>query len=308
MRFFWIIPILLEFTVVPFFGSVSSNPFLRPGSQQKPPPPPKPLPPTNFQKSNAEKEVEFRGYYLLNGVPFFCIYNKKTGHAEWLAISESTFDSYLIQQFDQESEKLTISFDGRSFSLYLMDSKTGGVNNPSSNIAPNKSTPQPGSSGASKQVTRFMPPRPKTTPSLPSWLVNKRSNAGGVPTAVQSQPTSSPGYFGAVPRRSTVPGPFFPGSSGRIDSPTPMVSTPEQLPGSTTSRVLDSFGDAPTQSASTQNPGASSFSTDNQVLTENRSTADSENTISLDDLPPPPPPPNILPPSPPPDIQPSRDE
>ena len=307
MRFFWIIPILLGFTVVPFFGSVSSNPFLRPGSQQKPPPPPKPLPPTSFQKSNAEKEVEFRGYYLLNGVPFFCIFNKKTGHAEWLAISESTFDSYLIQQFDQESEKLTISFDGHSFSLSLMDSKSGGGNNPSSNIAPNNSSPPSGSSGAAKQVTRFMPPRPKTTPSLPSWLVNKRSNAGGVPNSAQAQPTSSPAYSGAVPRR-TVSGPFFPGSAGRIDSPTPTASTPGQSLGSTTNRVSDPSSVAVGQSASPQNAGTSSVSAVNQVLNENAGTTDSENAISLDDLPPPPPPPNILPPSPPPDIQPSRDE
>ena len=307
MRLFWIIPILLGFAVVPFFGSVSSNPFLRPGALQKPPPPPKPLPPTNFQKSNAEKEVEFRGYYLLNGVPFFCIFNNKTGHAEWLAISESTFDSYLIQQFNQETEKLTISFDGRSFSLSLMDSKTGGGNNSSSNIAPNKSSTPSGSPGAAKQVTRFMPPRPKTTPSLPSWLVNKRSNAGGVPNPAQSQPTSSPAYSGAVPRR-TVPGPFFPGSIGRIDSPTPAVSTSGQSLENRTNRVIGSSNIAAGQSASLQNAGASSVPADNQVLNENSGSTGIENAISLDDLPPPPPPPNILPPSPPPDIQPSRDE
>ena len=69
--------ILLVGLINPLFAAVSSNPFLRPGSKQKIPPPPKAAKPLPVKQSDAEKQVEFRGYYILKGVPFFVFLTKK---------------------------------------------------------------------------------------------------------------------------------------------------------------------------------------------------------------------------------------
>ncbi len=69
-------------------ASVSSNPFLRPGFNQKPPPSnqslvnPRPIP-----QKDMSQEIEFRGYFLLKGKPYFCLFNKKSQHGEWVGLS-----------------------------------------------------------------------------------------------------------------------------------------------------------------------------------------------------------------------------
>jgi len=293
------------FLLCPFFlmAGVSSNPFLRPGSSRQPPPPPKSVPPPPVKITNAEKEVEFRGYFILNGDPFFCIFNKKSGHAEWLAVSESTFESYLVKEFDLENEKLTLSFEGHSFLLPLVDSKASASAGAPSQASKSTNATASGSK-PSTQVTRFMPPRPKTTPTLPDWLSKKRELAK---TPI-SQPFSG-SYPGAVPRR-IPPAPFFPGL------PTPGNGVTSSIPSSPGS-LQTTFGDRGSSSTSTnpQNttPVKRSDAAVESVTTLSPASAtditvDNEESLSLENLPPPPPPPNILPPSPPPDIEPSRDE
>jgi len=302
MKPFAIIHIFLLTSPILVSG-VSSNPFLRPGSSKQPPPPPKSVPPPPVKITNVQKEVEFRGYFILNGDPFFCIFNKKSGHAEWLAVSESTFESYLIKEFDLENEKLTLSFEGQSFSLSLMDSKaSGSAGKPSQLSRATNATPSV--SPPSRQVTRFMPPRPKTTPTLPDWLSKKRELSKK--TTLPSFPSS---YPGAVPRRNPS-GPFFPGL------PTPGNGGTISIPSSADS-LQTNFGDKVPSSMSIDSQRTTSAegsdSTVDSVATVSpvRATENSvikEESLSLENLPPPPPPPNILPPSPPPDIQPSRDE
>ena len=284
-------------------AGVSSNPFLRPGSSKQPLPPPKSVPPPPVKITNAQKEVEFRGYFILNGDPYFCIFNKKSGHAEWLAVSESSYESYLVEEFDIDSEKLTLSFEGQLFPLTLMDSKAGGSGG--SSIKSNQvRNPSPSNASPSKQVTRFMPPRPKTTPSLPDWLSKKRED-GKVST---SKPFSQ-SYPGAVPRR-TAPSPFFrglPTAGQALNNPgsVPVASAPTPFNGTASATTSSNVPEASSPSINVQK--ADSVSSTNSINVT--ATSDSgENLISLENLPPPPPPPNILPPSPPPDIQPSRDE
>ena len=302
--------IFLVGLINPLFAAVSSNPFLRPGSKQKIPPPPKAAKPLPVKQSDAEKQVEFRGYYILKGVPFFCVFNKKTGHAEWLGVSESSFDSYLVQQFDEKSEKLTLSFDGRSFDLFLMDSKSSGSISDAKNIESTGNSSPSREANPAKQVTRFMPPRPKTTPTLPSWLVNQRNNGGGTSNASSvSSSKSSSSYSGAVPRR-TLPAPFFPGSG--LDSPSLTNSSPNRSRSvsnePTGSPSIGSVSSGPSAALSDSKPSAGAINDVNLETGGDSIGSTNSNTISLEDLPPPPPPPNILPPSPPPDIQPSRDE
>jgi hypothetical protein len=292
---FLFIPVFLE-------AGVSSNPFLRPGSSKQPPPPPKSVPPPPVKITNAEKEVEFRGYFILNGNPFFCIFNKKSGHAEWLAVSESTFESYLIKEFDLENEKLTLSFDGQSFSLFLMDSKSGGTQGSPSKVTKTENSNNPTSLNPSKQVTRFMPPRPKSTPNLPDWLSRKKTSVR-TPTS----PSFSGTYPGAIPRRID-PVPFIrslPNSgqsqnaSGSVSAGSPQVSTSDSSSPVSSPSV---------QSAPSINGNTAESAPAGNALNESAIMNESDDRILLENLPPPPPPPNIVPPSPPPDIQPSRDE
>ena len=302
MKPFAIIYIFLFFPAF-LMASVSSNPFLRPGSSKQPPPPPKSVPPPPIKITNAEKEVEFRGYFILNGDPFFCIFNKKSGHAEWLAVSESTFESYLIKEFDLESEKLTLSFEGQSFLLSLMNSKASGSAGAPTQVS-RSTNATPSGSTASRQVTRFMPPRPKTTPTLPDWLSKKRELA--------KTPTSQPfsGFYpGAVPRR-TPPAPFFPGL------PKPGNGVSSSIPSSADSlqtNFVDKGSSSTTTDLQTTTPVETSDSTVESgtalsPVSGPDTSLNNEESFSLENLPPPPPPPNILPPSPPPDIEPSRDE
>jgi len=292
------------FLLCPFFlmAGVSSNPFLRPGSSRQPPPPPKSVPPPPVKITNAEKEVEFRGYFILNGDPFFCIFNKKSGHADWLAVSESTFESYLIKEFDLENEKLTLSFDGQSFSLSLMDSKSGGTQGSSSKVTKTENKNNATSPNPSKQVTRFMPPRPKSTPSLPDWLSRKKTSVR-TPTAQAFSGT----YPGAIPRRID-PVPFIRSlpNSGQSQNPSGSVSagSPQVSTGVSSSPVSSPS----VQSAPSVNGNTAESAPARNALNESAIMNESDDRILLENLPPPPPPPNIVPPSPPPDIQPSRDE
>ncbi len=302
MSFFKILSFLICLHSVSF-ASVSSNPFLRPGSQEKPPPPPPTTAPP-APKGKAEQEVEFRGYYILNGEPFFCIFNKKTGHAEWLSVAESTYDSYRIERFDKDSEKLTVSYEGQSFDLSLIDSASGTPGGGKNSSAPTKVSQA--TSSSQRTIPRVMPPRPKTTPTLPDWLANRTSSMGAFASPSAPRATSAPSYSGAVPRR-TMRGPFFPGSSNSVGPADP-----------TTSSASESLGGRPSPSSESlpnnsftgnQAPTSQAFvEGGNQVSDSGENTFEQGSEFSLEDLPPPPPPPNILPPSPPPDIQPSRDE
>ena len=107
------------------WAGVAVNPFLRPGSNspppkvEPPPPPPKPL----INPSIAQ-EVEFRGYFLLKGIPHFCIFNKKANLGEWIKLSEKTYEEFEAQAFDLQSETLTLAFNGQNFTLTLMQSKS----------------------------------------------------------------------------------------------------------------------------------------------------------------------------------------
>ena len=92
------------------YGSVAPNPFLRPGSNRKPPPPVQPVfKPKKIIRPNFAQEVEFKGYFILKGQVYFSVFNKKVNHGEWITINEKTYEDFLAQEFDLESETLTIS-------------------------------------------------------------------------------------------------------------------------------------------------------------------------------------------------------
>ena len=73
-------------------ASVSSNPFLRPGFNQKPPSSnqslvnPRPIP-----QKDMSQEIEFRGYFLLKGKPYFCLFNSHAITKEVLGDPQTQF-------------------------------------------------------------------------------------------------------------------------------------------------------------------------------------------------------------------------
>ncbi|WP_407680761.1 hypothetical protein, partial [Candidatus Chordibacter forsetii] len=166
---------LLSFIVLSSFswGGVAGNPFLRPGSNRPPPtispppPPPKPMIDPAFAK-----EVEFRGYFLLKGIPHFCIFNKKSNFGEWIKLSEKTYEEYKAQAFDLKSETLTLAFNGQDFTLSLEQSKSSPISSPKVTGLPKIKLPSSVSSTSSGN-RKVMPAKPKSAPKLPDWLANR---------------------------------------------------------------------------------------------------------------------------------------
>ena len=302
-KLFWLTFIFLDACV--YFiveASVTRNPFLRPGSNQKPPPPvTNTFKPKSVSQKDMSKEIEFRGYFVLKGKPFFCLLNKKSNHAEWVSLSEITYEQFEASEFDLETEILTVLYEGSRYELSLIQGGTSMASG-SSSIPPRASllTPSNKSSASSNQA-RFMPPRPKTTPKLPEWLANKKENSLPLPF---NRNTSSGGATnsGIVPRR-IAPGLPFPSSQVSDNNPssTSINSIIEKSPSLSTSIPSQS---APNNSSS---PAANSAVENVPNSSPSKASQSSSSDLDLNSLPPPPPPPNIVPPSPPPDIIPSRE-
>lgn len=280
------------------FGSVAPNPFLKPGSNRKPPPPNKPVfKPKAIVRPDVAKELEFKGYFILKGQVYFSLFNKKVNHGEWIQISEKTYEDFSAHKFDLETETLTILYEGQSFELKLLQSKSSsGLPTPrSTNLVPPKSIP-----GLSKTSTpRVMPPKPKSNPVIPSFLVNKPSS--GFPGSRGGLSTGSSTMSGG---RSMLPGLPYPGFVPRRNTPANQ-NNPSQNQPSNTNSPISSIG----STISSNNDVGSNVSTNPSVTNNvNENINNSNNEIDLDSLPPPPPPPNILPPSPPPNLVPARED
>ncbi|MDA0343981.1 MAG: hypothetical protein O3B07_07300 [Verrucomicrobia bacterium] len=279
------------------FGGVASNPFLRPGSNRPPPqvspPPPPPKPAPNPAIAN---EVEFRGYFLLKGVPHFCIFNKKANLGEWIKLTEKTYEEFEAQAFDLESETLTLAFNGQDFTLTLEQSKSMPQQTSPTPALPKVKLP-PGVSTSSSGTPKVMPPKPRTQPKLPDWLADRLASRTGSSYSSQSPSVGSTGKSSSgLPLPPSRIAPFSSTSiTGGTSSSTPFTGSPIS---STTERTFQPDLSNPSSAAPTiQVPS----NVDLPVTETNEQTG-------LEDLPPPPPPPNILPPSPPPDILPSLDE
>lgn len=284
-------------------AAVSPNPFLRPGFNQKPVPSNQPLVnPRPIPQKDMSQEIEFRGYFLLKGQPFFCLFNKKSQHGEWVGLSEITYEEFTAQEFDLDSETLTVIYEGKSYDLPLLQSKSSTPPNPSNSSK--QSTNKAGlpipqrSSPTVSQAPRYMPPKPTNTPTLPPWLAKRKNemltNGSSTPSSGQNI-RSSGNYPGSVPRRSLPGLPF----SGAMDEPSPSQSVSPST-GSVVRRV--------TPTLSSVNGGTSQVSNEASSSAGNAGATSQSDGFDLENLPPPPPPPNILPPSPPPNILPTREE
>jgi len=306
--------LILLLVLLPFCsGGVANNPFLRPGSNRPPPPvntpppPPKPVPNPAFAK-----EVEFRGYFLLKGIPYFSIFNKKANMGEWIKLNEQTYEEFKAQAFDLESETLTLAFSGQDFTLTLEQSKsipqkaTPISALPKVKLPPGVSSSSPSSSGTRKT----MPPKPRVAPKLPDWLANRmasRSGSSYSPTP-SSRSSATVGSSGMSFPPSRVAPTYSTGSTSGSSSFSPSTGSPTT--GSTFAPApSNTFGGTPSSpSASFPSNSVPSNPTTPDQVNESEPVTETDDQSELEDLPPPPPPPNILPPSPPPDILPSLDE
>jgi len=295
-----VIKLLMGIPCISLHASVSPNPFLRPGSQQKPPASqipkftPKPVP-----QKDISKEMEFRGYFLLKGKPYFCLFNKKSNHAEWISLSENTYEEFTASEFDMESELLTVVYEGSSYQLSLLQGGSS-LGTTKSNSIPSLPSISNKANSSSYETPRYMPPRPKTAPQLPDWLVKK--NAPSFPSAGNSINGTKVGYSSDVPRR-IVPGLPLPFPQDRVNISS---SSANQNAGVNTSRnsFIQRINRKADDTSLLNSSGDSSF---DNVIEDTVNSSSTGTAFDLESLPPPPPPPNITPPSPPPDILPSRE-
>jgi len=290
---------LLVFTILSHdtLGVVNApNPFLRPGSNQKPPPPkntdykPRPVP-----QKDMSREIEFRGYFIFQGNPFFCLFNKKSNRGEWISLSEVTYEEFEAYEFDQQTETLTIKYEGITYEITLIQGGSSVPSPASPTVTRAPSVTSPTANSASGNTPKYMPPRPTKTPALPAWLVNRKS------PPVRSSSSGGSSNFGMIPRR-TNPMSFNAPSSVENEN-SPSSTNFGSNPSSVTRTVTSSSGAGASSSSGTptiDTPG-NDFSQD---FVENDSNG---NDLDLENLPPPPPPPNIVPPTPPPNILPSRE-
>jgi len=285
-------------------GGVAPNPFLRPGSDKLPIPEPPPVKPKPQVNPELLKEVEFRGYFLLNGIPHFCIFNKKSNFGEWIRLSEETYENFEAESFDLKSETLTLVFNGQSFELKLQDSK----NSPGSGtgiIKPSVPNLPKSTAGKSSNTPKVMPPKPISKPKLPDWLVQRsKQNQADTPFVRSTGVTGQ----SSVRNRPVLPG-MIPTSSSSNSRNSNGFPSPAANPNfSAPSNNPISMNNIPSTSPSLGNvPSTAQLSSDfSNGVNAQDSTQNDE--IDLSSLPPPPPPPNILPPSGPPDIIPSRDD
>ena len=108
------------------FANASPNPFLRPGSNKKPPPifvAPKPTPQPIPQK-DISKEIDFKGFFSLKGKYFFCIKNKKTNHSEWISFNQKTFENFEVKDFDVKTDTLTVLYENIPYKVSLSEGYT----------------------------------------------------------------------------------------------------------------------------------------------------------------------------------------
>ena len=294
--------LLLLFTQSITFG-IKNSPFRPNGNQGRQSSVAKPgfRPPSLSQKPSKQedhsKEVEFRGYYFLNGKGRFCIYNLGANYSEWIYEGQSTYEGFSALSFNEDSETLTVSFKNTqsSFDLNLYGPSIGKPGGSPSPKRPAISAPKKSPVSAAKP--KFMPPVPTFKPRLPASVVSSNP-LPSAPSLPQFSGNPSPASSVPAPRSFPVfPGSGFPQLPSPQSSPSVTPSPPSNtfLPGRSSSPSIGSGGSSP-----------SVIATDPNQLLAPLPIPQQDNEINLSNLPPPPPPPNIPPPSAPPDIQPSR--
>ena len=280
---------------------VWAAPFSPPGDQkrtvivpQKPGFRPRNIPQRPQRQEDHSKEVEFRGYFYLNGMPRFCLFNVEAQFSEWITLGEATYEEFNATGFDLESETLTVIYKNQYLNLNLYGTTSSSPSAPSGRGP--RSPPRTSSKAPSPSQPKRMPPVPKFVPQLPAAITSATPSAG---TPARQQISAS-GKRAPPPRSHASP--VFPGPM----IPRPLAGPSNPVSPSNPTQPLSSNPSSATAPARTFAPAPTAGPTTDPV-TNPSTNAEAGTEIDFSNLPPPPPPPNILPPSAPPNIEPSRE-
>lgn len=94
----------------------SSNPFLPPGYGEKKEAP-KPVVQSNGPIS---REIEFRGFFKMNGQYQFSLFNKRDQKSYWLKENEANARGISVRNYDSGSQSITVSTSGRTERITLI--------------------------------------------------------------------------------------------------------------------------------------------------------------------------------------------
>ena len=94
----------------------SSNPFLPPGYGEEKEAP-KPVVQSNGPIS---REIEFRGFFKLNGQYQFSLFNKRDQKSYWLKQNEAAAQGISVRNYDSGSQSITVSISGRTERITLI--------------------------------------------------------------------------------------------------------------------------------------------------------------------------------------------
>jgi len=113
--------------------------------------------------------LEFRGYYVDNGITYFSIYNPSSKSSVWVAEGETTTSPFAVsvKNFDSEKNAVTLESNGQSMRLALHESVIVKMELPAI-----PATPPAGNNNA--------------TPQAATGVVGS-GNAGQAPTTEQAQ-------------------------------------------------------------------------------------------------------------------------
>ena len=148
----------------------SSNPFLPPGYGEK-----KEVPKPVVQSNGPiSREIEFRGFFKMNGQYQFSLFNKRDQKSYWLKENEAAAQGISVRDYNSGSQSLTVSKNGRTERITL--------------IAAN-SSPLPVVASVSQPVN-----------------TNGNAKQPGLPPVVQNitKPTNNNDVKRAVPRRRVI--------------------------------------------------------------------------------------------------------
>ena len=72
------------------------------------------------------KEIEFRGYFILKGKPYFCLFNKNQIMPSG-SLCLKTHEEFQASEFNIESEVLTVIYEGSSYDISLLQGEVQSV-------------------------------------------------------------------------------------------------------------------------------------------------------------------------------------
>ena len=154
------------------------------------------------RQEDHSKDVEFRGYFYLDGKPRFCLFNVDAQFSEWITLGEATFEEFNASGFDLGSETLTVTYKNQSFNLNLYGPTSSSPPAPSGRGSP--SPPRTPTQAPRPSQPKRMPPVPKFVPQLPATVTSSTPSLG-IPARQQVTSTGK-----RLRLRVRMHPPFFP--------------------------------------------------------------------------------------------------